>query len=52
MDRKPRKSDAKIMGNRKALEFGFVGLFMAVVPLLAARMVVTGAMGDGDCEVV
>jgi Ca2+-transporting ATPase len=29
------------MGRSKAIEYGFFGLFMAIVPLMAARIVVT-----------
>ncbi len=39
MERKPRKSDEQIMGRRTALIYGFIGLFLAVMPLLAAWIV-------------
>jgi Ca2+-transporting ATPase len=42
MDRKPRASGEKIMGRSQTLEYGFVGLFIALMPLLAARLVASG----------
>ncbi|MDX1416202.1 MAG: cation-translocating P-type ATPase [Candidatus Promineifilaceae bacterium] len=41
MKRKPRPSDEKIMGRKKTIEYGFIGLFIAALPLLAARILVT-----------
>ena len=40
MRRKPRPSDQKIMGRNTALLYGFIGLFIAIMPLLAATLIV------------
>ena len=43
MDRKPRASGEKIMGRSQTLEYGFVGLFIALMPLLAAQWAVSSS---------
>jgi Ca2+-transporting ATPase len=40
MQRKPRPSDEKIMGRRTSLRYAFIGLFIAIMPLLAAILIV------------
>jgi Ca2+-transporting ATPase len=40
MDRPPRESNEKIMGRRRTIIYAIIGLVMAIVPLVASRLVV------------
>ena len=48
MKRKPRNSDEKIMGRNTAIEYAFIGLFIAAMPLLASWLVVGNGFIDNS----
>ena len=47
MKREPRSSDEKIMGRSETLEYGFIGIFIAALPLIAG-WIALNVMGGGE----